>query len=273
MPRSTSWPPSIEPPWTSRCAARSTCWRRSPGGRSPSWSTARIGSGRPPISSARGRPWRRSPRCRPPTRPIASTATRPVCARCPAYMDAWAGVAREAIETGVTSPRLVTERAIGQMERLLSLAPEESPAIAPVAGDDAAKERIAGVVRDVMNPAFARYEETLREYLPHCTETIGLSALPNGDGIYAALVLTWTTLPLDPRDGPRAGARAVREHPGRTRRDRRAPRIRERRRGARGAPGERCERRRHPGRPARARARAGRAELERRPRVLRPDAA
>ncbi len=118
----------------------------------------------------------------------------------PAYLDAWAGVAREGIETGVTSPRLVTERAVAQTERLLSLAPEDSPAIAPVAGDDAAAERIANVVREVVNPAFESYRETLRGYLPHCTETIGLSALPNGDGIYAALVLAWTTLPLDPRE-------------------------------------------------------------------------
>jgi len=118
----------------------------------------------------------------------------------PAYLEAWAGVTREGIEAGVTSPRLVTERAVAQLERLLSLAPEASPAIAPVTGDVAAKERIANVVRDVVNPAFARYRDTLREYLPHCTETIGLSALPGGDGIYAALILAWTTLPLDPRD-------------------------------------------------------------------------
>lgn len=91
----------------------------------------------------------------------------------PTYIEAWAGVAREGIEAGVTSPRLVTERAVAQVERLLSLAPEASPAIAPVAEDGAAKERIANVVRDVVNPTFARYRETLLEYLPHCTETMG----------------------------------------------------------------------------------------------------
>jgi uncharacterized protein (DUF885 family) len=83
--------------------------------------------------------------------------------------------------------------------RLLALAPEDSPAVAPV-HDAAAKERIANVVRDVVNPAFARFRETLLEYLPHSTETIGLSALADGDAIYAALALAWTTLPLDPRE-------------------------------------------------------------------------
>jgi uncharacterized protein (DUF885 family) len=118
----------------------------------------------------------------------------------PAYMDAWAGIAREGVESGVTSPRLVTERAVAQLERLLALAPEASPAIAPVAGDPDVAQRIADVVRDAVNPAFARYRETLQAYLPHCTETIGLSALPDGDGLYAALILAWTTLPLDPHE-------------------------------------------------------------------------
>ncbi len=87
----------------------------------------------------------------------------------PAYLDAWGDVAREGIADGVTSPRLVTERAVAQLERLLSLAPEDSPATrAARARTPPRTERIAGVVRDIVNPAFARYRDTLREYLPHC---------------------------------------------------------------------------------------------------------
>ena len=153
----------------------------------------------------------------------------------PAYLDAWGDVAREGIADGVTSPRLVTERAVAQLERLLSLAPEDSPAIAPLAEDDAAKERIADVVRDTVNPAFARYRETLREYLPHCTETIGLSALPGGDELYAASILAWTTLPLDPHDVHELGLEryaGIQEERARDRRSRsgtRAPPTRSRR--------------------------------------------
>ena len=118
----------------------------------------------------------------------------------PAYFDAWADVARDGIAAGVTSPRIVTERAVAQLERLLALPPEDSPAAAPLAGDPAARERIADVVRDAVNPAIVRYREMLIDYLPHATESIGLSALPDGDGIYAAAVRSWTTLPLDPHD-------------------------------------------------------------------------
>ena len=40
----------------------------------------------------------------------------------------------------------------------------------------------------------------LRDYLPHATETIALSALPGGEEMYAAEILAWTSLRLDPAD-------------------------------------------------------------------------
>ena len=119
--------------------------------------------------------------------------------RClPRYLEASAEIVNEAVRTGVTSPRVVVERAVGQIERMLALPVEESPAMVPVGDDDAARKRIVEVVRDVVNPAYARFLEALRGYLPRATESIGLSALPGGDAIYAAEVRAWTTLPLEP---------------------------------------------------------------------------
>jgi uncharacterized protein (DUF885 family) len=119
--------------------------------------------------------------------------------RCfPAYLEASAEIVSEAVQSGVTSPRVVVERAVGQLERMLALPIEESPATMPAGQDEAAITRIAGVVRDVVNPAYARFLEALKGYLPRATETIGLSALPGGDAMYAAEVRAWTTLPLDP---------------------------------------------------------------------------
>ncbi len=114
----------------------------------------------------------------------------------PAFLDSWAGVARESVAAGVTSPRVVAVRAVAQLDRLLALDPLDSPAAEPLGDRTQERERIAGVVRDVVNPAFERYAGVLREYLPHATETIGLSALPGGEGMYAAATLSWTTLPL-----------------------------------------------------------------------------
>ena len=162
---------------------------------------------------------------------------------------------------------------MAQLERLLALAPEASPAIAPVAGDPDAAQRIADVVRDVVNPAFARYRETLQAYLPHCTETIGLSALPDGDGIYAALILAWTTLPLDPREVHELGLEryaGIQDEraaiAGRLGYANAADAI-----AAHQASGANTAR--LPRRAAGAGARAGRAELGRLPRVLRAHAA
>jgi uncharacterized protein (DUF885 family) len=117
----------------------------------------------------------------------------------PPYLEAWAEVGRDGIAAGVTAPRVVAERSIGQVERLLALAAEDSPAMMPAA-DDAARERIAAAVRDVVNPAYEDFLGALRDYLPHATETLGLSSLPDGEAMYEAEVLSWTSLPLDPRE-------------------------------------------------------------------------
>ena len=98
------------------------------------------------------------------TRPSGSIATRHGCARSRRTWTRGATSAREGRSPACTSPRLVTERAVAQLERLLALAPRG------LARDRAARgatpratERIADVVRDTVNPAFARYRETLRE--------------------------------------------------------------------------------------------------------------
>lgn len=119
----------------------------------------------------------------------------------PAYLAAVDDIVRDAMASGTLTPRVVAERALAQTERLLAIAPEDTPALAPIAGDDtAARERVVAVIRDEVNPAYERYLEALREYLPHATETIGLSALPDGDAMYATQILAWTTLPLEAQE-------------------------------------------------------------------------
>lgn len=119
----------------------------------------------------------------------------------PGWAAAWAEIAREAVDTGVTAPRVVVERAAGQLERILELGADGSPALIPVGEDAGARERIASAVRDAVLPAHATLLEVLRDtYLPAATETIGLSALPDGDALYAAEMLSWTSLPLDARE-------------------------------------------------------------------------
>ncbi|MFN8234252.1 MAG: DUF885 domain-containing protein [Actinomycetota bacterium] len=126
----------------------------------------------------------------------------------PAYLDAWSTIAREGVATGVTSPRVVAERSVAQVERLLAIAPEDSPALLPAGEDVAARERRAAIVRDVVNPAFEGFLGVLRETLPAATETLGVTALPGGDALYATAILGWTSLPLDPAEVHRIGVEA-----------------------------------------------------------------
>jgi uncharacterized protein (DUF885 family) len=117
----------------------------------------------------------------------------------PAYLDASIQLLHEGVAKQVTAPRVVAERTLGQVDRLLELPPDQSPVA--VGAEGAARETIAAAVADAVQPSLAAFREVLAEdYLPAATETIGISALPGGDGMYAAEVLGWTSLPLDPRD-------------------------------------------------------------------------
>ncbi|HZD79366.1 MAG TPA: DUF885 domain-containing protein [Actinomycetota bacterium] len=116
----------------------------------------------------------------------------------PAFYHAVREVTRDGAAAGVTAPRVVVERTLGQLERFLTTPVEESPALGPVPEQDTAgRERVAEVLRTSAMPALEAYRTALREYLPDVTETIGLSALPGGEAMYAAEILAWTSLPLE----------------------------------------------------------------------------
>jgi uncharacterized protein (DUF885 family) len=119
----------------------------------------------------------------------------------PSYLAAIDEMVRDAVASGTLAPKVVAERAVGQVERLLAIDPTESPALGALEeGDTDGHDRVVAAVRDVVNPAYERYLEELRSYLPHATDTIGLSALPDGDAMYATQILAWTTLPLDAQE-------------------------------------------------------------------------
>jgi uncharacterized protein (DUF885 family) len=116
----------------------------------------------------------------------------------PRYYEAVSDVAREGVRRGVTAPRVVAERSVAQVERLLATPVEESPAVMPVPETDPkGRERVVETLRTIALPAIQGYLDALKEYMPHATETIGLRALPGGDAIYAAQILSWTTLDIE----------------------------------------------------------------------------
>jgi uncharacterized protein (DUF885 family) len=118
----------------------------------------------------------------------------------PAFMAANTDILRQGLDSGLTAPRIVAERTVAQIERLLSVPVEDAviPSMAKV-GNEADRERVRDAVRDSVYTADAAFLQILRdEYLPSTREEPGLWSAPNGDALYRTQIRSWTTLDLDP---------------------------------------------------------------------------
>jgi uncharacterized protein (DUF885 family) len=125
----------------------------------------------------------------------------------PAFMAANADILREGLGSGLTAPRIVTERTIAQIERMLAIPTDEAiiPAMVKVSSD-ADRERVRDVVRDVVYPADLAFLDTLRgEYRHASREEPGIWSAPDGDTLYRTAIRSWTTLDLDPQEVHRIG--------------------------------------------------------------------
>jgi uncharacterized protein (DUF885 family) len=129
----------------------------------------------------------------------------------PTYMAANREILREGLARGLTAPRIVTERTIAQIERLLAIPIEQAviPSLAQVA-NDADREKIRAVVRDEVYPADAAFLEALKgEYLAASRTDPGLWSAPGGDGLYRTQIRSWTTLDISPDDVHRIGLEEI----------------------------------------------------------------
>jgi uncharacterized protein (DUF885 family) len=120
----------------------------------------------------------------------------------PAFMAANTELLHEGLLRGLTASRISTQRTIAQLERILSVKPEESVLVTTArVADDAARERVLEAVRESVYPADAAFMEGLRgEYLAASREEPGLWSAPNGDELYRTQILAWTTLDLEPEE-------------------------------------------------------------------------
>ena len=126
-------------------------------------------------------------------------------ARLAAYgpvMDATIQIMREGVASGRTSARIVAERTIDQLNRLLSIPIEQAlvPSMAQVASE-ADRERVRDVVRDVVYPADRRFLEALEGwYLAATRGQPGLLSAPDGERLYRHAIRSLTTLDISPAD-------------------------------------------------------------------------
>ncbi|TAK01670.1 MAG: DUF885 domain-containing protein [Chloroflexota bacterium] len=120
----------------------------------------------------------------------------------PAFMAANRDLVREGLASGLTAPRIVAERTIAQLQRMLDIPIAEAviPAMAQVASE-ADRERIRELVRDLVYPADAAFLEALRgDYLAATRTEPGIWSAPNGEAIYRAQIKHWTTLDANPAE-------------------------------------------------------------------------
>jgi uncharacterized protein (DUF885 family) len=125
----------------------------------------------------------------------------------PAFMAANAQLLRDGLASKLTAPRIVADRTIAQIGRMLEIPIESAivPAMVKVASD-ADREKVRDVVRDVVYPADQAFLDTLRgDYLAATREDPGLWSAPNGEQLYRTAIRSWTTLDLDPEEVHRTG--------------------------------------------------------------------
>jgi uncharacterized protein (DUF885 family) len=125
----------------------------------------------------------------------------------PAFMVACADLLGEGLASGLTAPRIVADRTIAQIERLLETPVDDSPVVgAAKVSSEADRERIRDLVRDVVRPADAAFLEALGgRYLAASRTDPGIWSAPNGEALYRTAIRAWTTLEMDPREIHRIG--------------------------------------------------------------------
>ena len=139
--------------------------------------------------------------------PVGTEATRREAlerwSALPTYVDTEIANLREGIRLGYTAPRHNVTIVIDQMTSLIGTPVKESPFDSPALRDKdpAFVGAFDALVRDRINPAFAKYREFLtKEYLPAARSAIAISANPHGDACYAAAVRFHSSLPMAPKD-------------------------------------------------------------------------
>jgi uncharacterized protein (DUF885 family) len=125
----------------------------------------------------------------------------------PRFMAANAEVVREGLAGGLTAARIVTERVIGQLERLLAIPAEQSPiATAVKVPRPADRDRLVEAIGKYVRPADQSFlDALLGKYRESSREEPGLCSAPHGAELYRTQIRAWTSLDLDPAELHRIG--------------------------------------------------------------------
>ncbi len=124
-----------------------------------------------------------------------------------AYIDAHIDIMADGLRSGRTAARIVADRTIEQLRRTQAIPIGEAivPAMSRVA-NDADRERVRDVVREVVYPADRRLLDALTgPYHAATREQPGLVSVPDGDTLYRHAIRRWTSLDMEPADVHQVG--------------------------------------------------------------------
>jgi uncharacterized protein (DUF885 family) len=141
--------------------------------------------------------------------------------RYPEYLDGVARVMRDGIESGITIPRVLVERALAQLEAIAP--PEEKladsalwkpmtafPSTIDAATQAALEAEYRRLLIGQMFPAMRRLASFVRDdYLPRARTTDGIASVPGGDAMYRYLVRSETTTDRSPDEIHELGLKEV----------------------------------------------------------------
>ncbi|WP_026375156.1 DUF885 domain-containing protein [Aestuariibacter salexigens] len=137
------------------------------------------------------------------------------------YMDSTIWAMKRGIEKGIVLPRPIVEKLLPQLSAHIVDDITQSVFYGPVAALDEkdgisadAKAELStqyqAMIKEVIIPAYQRVHSFVQdEYLAKARETVGLSALPNGQARYAHQIDINTTLPLSAEEIHAFGQREV----------------------------------------------------------------
>ena len=116
---------------------------------------------------------------------------------------------RRGLKTGFVLPKMLVQRMIPEMSRMVVRDPKRSLFYGPITKLPAEfgpeeKKRLTTLYTDAIQkelvPSYKKLRDFLtREYLPRARRSSGLNALKTGPQIYSHLVKYWTTTDMDPK--------------------------------------------------------------------------
>jgi uncharacterized protein (DUF885 family) len=115
---------------------------------------------------------------------------------------------REGVKTGMVQPKVLMLKVLPQLDALIKDKPEDTLFWQPIVNmpkdfSDADKKRLndayRALIAEKLMPAYRSLRKYVNdEYLPHCRDSVGLAALPNGKALYAYDVKVSTTTDMTP---------------------------------------------------------------------------